>query len=498
MNPMKHLAWLSLILVVLLTGGLYWISTPRHASLSKEPLVFYCAAGLKTPVEETARQYEQEYGVPIRLEYGGSGTLLSKLRVTDSADLYLAADETYVDLARQQDLLAETIPLARIRPVIAVLKDNPKGIHSLRGLLRDDVRLALANPAAASVGRTARELLRAAGLWDAIEKKTKVFKPTVNDIANDVKIGAVDAGIVWDLTAGLYPELEIVRCPEFEAGAQRISVSVLKKSRQATAALRFARYLGAQDRGLVHFARLTCEPVEGDVWEETPRVVFYSGGVNRLAIQETIEQFARREGVVVDTIYNGCGILVGQMKTGSRPDAYFACDVSFVNPVADLFEDPLAISETSMGILVAKGNPKAIHGLPSLTAPGLRIGLANAEQSALGSLTKDLLTEMGLYETILPNVRSQTPTADLLVNQIRTGSLDAVIVYEANTAYVRDQLDWIPIDHPRARAVQPFAVGKDSRHPQLMARLLNAIRSAESRAKFETTGFRWLAGPAYN
>ncbi len=494
MNPMNRLAWFSLLFAVLIAGGLYWISTPRHASVSTEPLVVYCAAGLKTPVEETARQYEQEYGVPIRLEYGGSGTLLSKMRVTDTADLYLAADDTYIQLARQQNLLAETVPLVRIRPVIAVLKGNPKRVLSIQDLLRDDIRFCLANPDAASIGRTCRELLKAAGSWDAIEKKTKVFKPTVNDIANDVKIGVVDAGIVWDLVAGLYPELEIVRCPEFENGAQLVSIGVLKKTRQATAALRFARYLGARDRGLVHFARLACEPVAGDVWEDTPRVVLYSGGVNRLAIQETIARFARREGVVIDTVYNGCGILVGQMKTGSRPDAYFACDASFVNPVADLFWDPVTISETAMGILVAKGNPRAIHGLPDLAAPGLRIGVANAGQSALGSLTRDLLTEMGLYGQIMPNVRSQTPTADLLVNQMRAGSLDAVIVYEANTANVREALDWIPIDHPRARAVQPFAVGKDSRHPQLMARLLEAIRSAESRASFEKTGFRWLAG----
>ncbi|MFB3789274.1 MAG: substrate-binding domain-containing protein [bacterium] len=492
---MKRLAWLSLVCVLLLVGSLYWISTPRHAAVSNEPLVLYCAAGLKTPVEETARQYEQEYGVPVRLEYGGSGTLLSKMRVTDTADLYLAADDTYIQLARRQNLLAETVPLVRIRPVIVVRKGNPKRVQNLQDLLREDIEFCLANPDAASIGRTCRELLKTAGLWDTIEKKTKVFKPTVNDIANDVKIGAVDAGIVWDLVAGLYPELEIVRCPEFADGAQLVSIGVVKKTRKVTAALRFARYLGARDRGLVHFARLACEPVAGDVWEETPRVVLYSGGVNRPAIQETLVRFAKREGVVIDTVYNGCGILVGQMKTGSRPDAYFACDVSFVHQVADLFWDPVNISETAMGILTAKGNPKAIQGLPDLAAPGMRIGVANAGQSALGSLTRDLLTVMGLYDQIMPNVRSQTPTADLLVNQIRTGSLDAVIVYEANTANVRDALDWIPIDHPRARAVQPFAVGKDTRHPQLMIRLLEAVRSAESRAAFEKTGFRWLAGP---
>ena len=37
-----------------------------------------------------------------------------------------------------------------------------------------------------------------------------MFKPTVNEVANDVKIKTVHAGIVWDATVRQYPELETV------------------------------------------------------------------------------------------------------------------------------------------------------------------------------------------------------------------------------------------------------------------------------------------------
>ena len=40
----------------------------------------------------------------------------------------------------------------------------------------------------------------------------------------------------------------------------------------------------------------------------------------------------------------------------------------------------------------------------------------------------------------MANVRTQTPTADLLVNQMKTGSLDAAIVYRANCSFVKDDL----------------------------------------------------------
>jgi len=32
----------------------------------------------------------------------------------------------------------------------------------------------------------------------------------------------------------------------------------------------------------------------------------------------------------VTRVYNGCGILVGQMQAGAKPDLYFACDAQFM------------------------------------------------------------------------------------------------------------------------------------------------------------------------
>ncbi len=498
MNQAKTFFILSILVVIGLCGLLFYQqnekkqSVTENASLGQEEsLVFYCAAGIKPPVEATAKQYEKECGVPIQLQYGGSGTLLNNLTVSQKGDLYLAGDETYIEIAKEKGLVAETLPAAYITPVIAVRKGNPKSIQSIEDLWQGDVKVAMGNPSAASIGRTVEQLLERSGDWGTLESRITVFKPTVNEVANDVKIGSVDAGIVWDAVANQYPELEIVRVPELDTGRQQITIAVLQSSANPRKALRFARYLTARDKGLLEFEKYGYDPVKGDVWAETPEVVFFSGGVNRVAIQETIEEFEKREGCIVNTSYNGCGILVGQMKTGTIPDAYFACDVSFMTQVADIFLDSIDISATDMVIAVPEGNPKGIQAMKELAASGLKIGVANEEQSALGALTKRLLEEMSLYDAVTKNVVARTPTADLLVNQIRTGSLDAVIVYEANTAHVKDQLDILRIDHPAANAIQPFAVSMDSDHRYLMECLLRAIRSKTSRDRFESVGFRW-------
>jgi molybdenum ABC transporter molybdate-binding protein len=484
-------AWLSLLLAAILIALLCWRPGERPRGTPQGALVVYCAAGLKPPVEALVQAYEEESGAQVQLQYGGSGTLLSNLRVARRGDLFIAADQSYLALGRSNQVVTEILPIGTMRAVAVVRRGNPKHIASLADLVREDVRIALANPDAAAIGKLTRELLERSGEWTRLERHARVFKPTVNEIANDVKLGAVDAGIVWDATVNLYPDLEPVELRELGGAREKVAVGVLSFSQQPAAALRFARYLTARDKGLREFARAGYQVVNGDTWAETPEVVLFSGGVNRLAVEQTICRFEQREGVRVTRVYNGCGILVSQMKAGQHPDAYLACDVSFVPPVQDLFEAPVEISETDIVILAAKGNPKAIRSLADLARPGLRLGVANAKQSTLGDLTVKLLQPMGILEAVMANVKTQTPTADLLVNQMRTGALDAVVVYAANTSQVRDKLDIVPLSGPVGKAVQPFAVGKNSGHRYLMGRLLEAIRSPESRRLYESLGFRW-------
>lgn len=493
MNTFLKLAVVSALVV----GGLllYLLAPEPQAVAPTTPLTLYCAAGMKEPVAEIAAKYEEEYGIPINIQYGGSGTLLSQIQAAPQGDLYLAADTSYTDIAREQGLIAEVIPVNYLRPVIAVQKGNPKNIESIDDLARDDVRVALGSPEAASIGKLTKEILEGTGQWTEIEAAVRdrgVFKPTVNEIANDVKIGSVDAAIVWDATVNTYGELEAIIVPQSEEFKMTSHIAVLNESKNPTAAIRFARYLSSRDKGLPVFAAMGFPPVDGDVWEETPEIIYYSGGVNRLAIQETIAAFEEREGVVIETIYNGCGILVGQMKLGERPDVYHSCDISFMRQVNEIFEPALSLTRTEMIIAVPKGNPRGITSLEDLGQEGLKIGLANEEQSALGALTARMLKEEGCYDIVVKNVVARTPTADLLVNQMRTGSLDAVVVYEANMPYALDDLEIVRLHTPSAIATQTYAVSKNSRHKYLTQRLLDTLSDASSVSQFQDVGFQWL------
>lgn len=458
----------------------------------EESLQLYCAAGIRKPVQTTIDNYLRDYSVQVQADFAGSGTLLSRIKTTQQGDLYLAADTTYIDIARKEGLVSEAIPLARMKPVVAVQKGNPKGIKSISDLLKKGVSVAIGNPEAASVGKVTKKIFEEAGEWERLKKKAKT-QPTVNEIATTVELGAVDAAVVWDAIVRQRSEkLDLVELPEFDRHTQEIYIGVLTTCKNPAAALKFCRYLQAPSKGGEQFEREGFESIDGDPWEERPTLNLFSGGVNRIAIEETVKEFEQREGVEVNDQYNGCGILVGNIKGGARPDAYFACDLTFMTQVSDLFPGSFTVSETDMIVAVEKGNPKNIRSLDDLQRSGIKLGVTNEKQSALGALTVALLRDLGLYEGIEPNIASRTPTADLLVLKLQTGALDAAIVYRANVSQVMDKLDVVDINDAHAKASQPIAMYSGTKFPYLTQRLIDAITAAQSKQRFTAANFRWM------
>jgi len=471
---------------------------PEGESEAAEGLTFYCAAGLKAPVAEIAKEYEKEYDTKINIIYGGSGTLLGNVEVAKKGDLYLAGDSSYIQTAHEKELVDESIPVAQLRAGLAVKKGNPHAIKSLQDVIDNPkLKIGLGNPDAAYIGKLSKEVLTKHNLWDVFQKRTKddgVFTGTVNELANNVKLDAVDVVIVWDAIASQYPEVDFVEVPEFAPYPNNATIGILRSTKTPTAALHFARYLSAKDKGLLNFKKYGYNVAKGDKWASKPEIKLFSGSMLRPAIKKSLKEFEEREGVSISTIFNGCGVLVSQMKAGAKPDCYLSCDTKFMEQVQDRFDPSKDITCNDIMLVVAKGNPKNIKTLEDLTKPGIELGLAHPEKSALGWLTVRMLEAAGLDKKLKlsKNVTVDTPNADFLVNMISVGSLDAVIIYRSNylasQTAVRD-CEMISIDRKEALATQPYAVAKDNEFKQLHARLIEHITRDPKR--FTDIGFYW-------
>lgn len=466
----------------------------KPGTTSDQPVMLHCAASNYAVLEAIAAEYEAEYGRKVQIQSGPSQSLLSSIEVSGAGELFLPADDSFLQIGRDKNLISEILPIARMQGVIAVRRGNPKQIKSFNDLLRDDVQLVQANTDASAIGKLTRKILKATGQWEELDQATDAYLGTVTDVAKDLSVGAADAGIVYDAVLHPYPDLEFVELDEFRQLDSQVSIGVISTSRLPTAALHFARYVSAHDRGQKHYAEHGYRTSPGDGWADVPELSVFAGSMLRPAIDETITKFEQREGIRVTRVYNGCGILVAQMQAGQQPDAYFACDTEFMAAVPDLFPHPIDVSQNELVILVQKGNPEDIRTLRDLSREGLTVGVGHEKQCAMGWLTKNTLQEGGVYEEVMANVTVQTPTGDMLVNQLQTGSLDAAIVYLSNAAGAGEDLEAIRIEGIQcAVATQPLAISQKTIYPHLTGRLFERLQSTESRKDFLAEGFRWNA-----
>ena len=239
------------------------LSQSNQPSASRgKPLMLFCAASNRAVIESLRVDYEKEFGRRVDVQYGPSQTLLASLEVTRAGDLYLPADDSYLVTAREKNLVEEVFPLARMRAGVAVKKGNPKAIRSLADLKREDVRFVQASPDAAAIGNITRQVLLKSQQWNELDRATDAYRTSVTDVANDVLVGAADAGIVYDAVLHTYTGLEFVSVDELVEAVSMVAVGVTTHSRQADAALDFARYLAEPQRGGVRYKEFGFEAIK--------------------------------------------------------------------------------------------------------------------------------------------------------------------------------------------------------------------------------------------
>ena len=482
------------ILVVLLGGAFWWLTNDNDRDgPGSADLLFHCAAGLRKPMSEIARQYQEEFGVKVNLQFGGSGALASQLELA-GGDLYLPADQSYIDSAREKGLMKEAIPVALLTAGLVVPKGNPRGLTTLSDLGKEGLKISLAERSA-SVGRFTWQVLEEEGLLARVNPNVVVTKPTVNAIVEDVATGAVDVSLAWDAVAKNFSEVEWLAVPEFLKRAKIASIGVLTSSKDAKRALHFARYVTARDRGRKVFQEMGfMVPDEGDKWSDQPEVTFFSGSMLRPAIQERVREFEEREGCRVNTVFEGCGTLVAQMDAGATPAGYFACDTKFLNKVQDRFFAGRIMTRNEIVLLVRMGNPKELCKLKDLGKPGVKLGICDGRKSALGELTRIMLERRGLAKELEVNVAVKVAKGDDLVSAVQARSLDAALVYRSNalaSSVTLEENEIVELNDDLAFAEQPFAVAKGSAYPELMRRLGEFLATPEARGRFEKLGFQW-------
>lgn len=259
---MPWLAGGSIAALGLLIALLYLEATAPEFSPATRPVRVYCAAALRPALLAIVADYLRDTGEVVECEFGDSGKMLGQVMIRHDGDLFLPADDSYVRLAEAKGLVDRTIPLCRMHAVILTRPGNPFRIAALDDLLKPGLKLGIANPDRAAIGKVVRDHLTGQARWDALAARIDVQHLNVTDAANAIQIGSRDATFVWDAVAVNYPELAVVRVPELDGAIGRVELAVLAHAPNAAAAGRFARYLASSDGGLAQLRKFGFTEVE--------------------------------------------------------------------------------------------------------------------------------------------------------------------------------------------------------------------------------------------
>jgi len=206
-------------------------------------LLLFCGAGLRPPVAEAVERFHEKHGTTIECDYAGTGVLIARIKLSGKGDLYLPGDVHYVNLAAEQGLVRSQQTVCYFVPVIMVRKGNPKSIRSLQDLTREGIKLGLGDPKACAVGRTASKIFEKNGI-DEQQLAVAYRSGTVNELGNHVKLGTLDAAIVWDAVAAQFgDDVEPVAIPVEQNEISTVAVGVLGSSEDPRTAAAFVAFL---------------------------------------------------------------------------------------------------------------------------------------------------------------------------------------------------------------------------------------------------------------
>jgi len=177
------------------------ILTGRFVSNGKRGITVFSGSAFKPPMEDLAEKFTEKTGIPVTVNYGGSGSLLSQLIISRSGDVYIPGSNDFMERARRKGIIdhGSITILAYLVPVIAVGKGNPKKITALEDLLRQDVRAAIGDPGSVCVGLYAVEVFDLAGLSKKIRRHLKTYATSCEHTANLLVMNSVDAVVGWDV-----------------------------------------------------------------------------------------------------------------------------------------------------------------------------------------------------------------------------------------------------------------------------------------------------------
>jgi molybdate transport system substrate-binding protein len=231
---------------------LVWAAPAAYAASPKEGPLVLAAASLQEAMNAAADGWAAKGHPRPRISFAGSSALARQIEAGATADLFVSADEAWMDEMAKKDLLRPGTRVSFLRNllvIVAPLDSKTRlavkpGFPLARAL--GDGRLAIADPGGVPAGIYAKQALTNLGVWNSVAPKLAPAENVRAALAL-VSRGAAPLGVVYLTDAKADPSVRVVGT-FMPATHDPISypVAILKTSRNPDAE-GFRRFLISRD-----------------------------------------------------------------------------------------------------------------------------------------------------------------------------------------------------------------------------------------------------------
>jgi len=218
------------------------------ASASAAELHFFVGAGLRQPVDRLVEDFQQKTGHRVVLDYDGGGRLLARITASGMGDLFMPGSFFYIEKLQAEGKILSWRPVVAHTPVIAVAKSKADQVRTLEDLAKPGVRLALGDPKAMALGKTAVTILERAHLKEKVMPNVSVYGATVKQLTLYVAEGNVDAAIIGRTDAFQFRDrVNMIPIPDEYIEVETVPVAVLTTATNLQAAVALQDFVSSPD-----------------------------------------------------------------------------------------------------------------------------------------------------------------------------------------------------------------------------------------------------------
>ena len=217
------------------------------------PVVVFAAASLKTALDAVAADWKKESGDSTTISYAASSTLARQIEAGAPADIFISADEDWMDWAQQRKLINTASRETLLGNALVLIAGRDANINfkiapappapgaNLAAALGNG-RLAVGEVNSVPAGKYAKEALEKLNLWSEVADR---LAPALDVRAalNLVARGEAPLGIVYATDARAEPRVKVVDTFPASSHAPILYPAAVTATSHNPDAAAFLRYL---------------------------------------------------------------------------------------------------------------------------------------------------------------------------------------------------------------------------------------------------------------